>query len=271
MRRHNHTSLSQCSEKDGRLYNNDRLWIYANPALCAQLIRGHHDAPVAGHPGRAKTYELLFRRYYWPKMTSDISRWTQNCHVCHRSKSTRDHLHGTVKHLPVPERPWTDISVDFITDLEKSSEYDAIMVVVDRLSKMRHFIPCHTKCSAAATAKLFVDHVWKLHGLPSSVISDCGPQYVSRFWRYLAKRLSISAKLSRSYHPQTDSQTERLSPETKSLRSYRSAKVKFLIVPTLPPRLPILAQFWLSHRNVGHKSSRKLQIQGSERTPLATH
>ncbi|KZZ93607.1 Ribonuclease H-like protein [Ascosphaera apis ARSEF 7405] len=204
-------------------------------------------------------------------MTSDISRWTQNCHVCHRSKSTRDHLHGTLEHLPVPERPWTDISVDFITGLEKASKYDAIMVVVDRLSKMRHFIPCHTKRSAAATAKLFVDHVWKLHGLPSSVISDRGPQYVSRFWRYLAKRLSISANLSRFYHPQTDSQTERHSPETKSLRPYRSEKVKFLIVPTLPPRLPILAQFWLSHRNVGHKSSRKLQIQGSERTLLATH
>ena len=220
-RRHSNVSLSQCSERNGRLYYDNRLWIPANKALRARLLHDHHNAPVAGHPGRAKTFELLARRYYWPRLLSDVSRWIRNCHTCRRSRDTRDRLHGYLKPLPVPLRPWTDISVDFVTGLERSRSYDAIMVVVDRLSKMRHFIPCRAECSAAAAANLFVNHVWKLHGLPSSVVSDRGPQFVSRFWRYLARRLMIQANLSTAYHPQSDGQTERLNAILEQyLRSY---------------------------------------------------
>lgn len=223
--RHGHVSLSQCSERDGRLYYNDRLWIPVDTALRARLLHDHHNSPVAGHPGRAKTYELLFRRYYWPRMHSDVSRWVRNCHTCRRSKDTRDRLHGTLRTLPVPARPWTDVSVDFITGLETSHGFDAIMVVVDRLSKMRHFIPCRAECSAAAAARFFVDHVWKIHGLPSSIVSDRGPQFVSRFWDHLARRLRVRRNLSTSYHPQTDGQTERLNA---ILEAYLRAYVAYL-------------------------------------------
>lgn len=221
VRRHPTVSLSQCSEQDGRLYFDGRLWVPADDLLRARLIRAHHDIPTAGHPGKAKTFDLLGRRYYWPRMVRDVARWTQNCHVCRRSKATHDRLHGTLRPLPVPERPWTDLSVDFVTGLEPSYDSDAVMVVVDRLSKMRHFIPCKTTCSSKTAAHLFVDHVWKLHGLPTSIVSDRGPQFVSRFWRHLLRRLHVSPNLSTPFHPQTDGQTERLNAVLEQyLRAY---------------------------------------------------
>lgn len=151
-RSHPSVSLSQCSEIDQRLYFDQRLWIQDHEKLRARLLYDHHDTPSAGHPGRSKTYELLSRRYFWPKKLQDVARWTRNCHICRRSKATRDRLNGLLQPLPVPERPWNDVSVDFVTGLERSHGFDAIMVVVDRLSKMRHFIPCKTNCSAKNTA-----------------------------------------------------------------------------------------------------------------------
>lgn len=158
-RLHPALTFAQCSEHDVWLYVDDRLWIPNDAGLRARLMYDHHNAPIAGHPGRSKTYGLLSRRYFWPRMVRDISRWTRNCNICRKSKTTNDRLNGLLCPLPVPERPWNDISVDFVTGLERSRRYDAIMVVVDRLTKMRHFIPCRANCSAKATAHLFVENV----------------------------------------------------------------------------------------------------------------
>ena len=107
-----------------------------------------------------------------------------------------------------PEKPWTHITADFITKLPLAQGYDAILVVCDRLTKMVHFVPTTEKTSAEGLARLFRDHVWKLHGLPESIISDRGAQFAANLMEELNQMLGIETKLSTAFHPQTDGQTE---------------------------------------------------------------
>jgi len=113
----------------------------------------------------------------------------------------------------IPEKPWTHISADFITKLPLAQRYDSILVVVDRLTKMVHFIPTTEKTSTEGLARLLGDNVWKLHGLPKSIISDRGPQFTAGLMRKLNEMLGIKSKLSTVFHPQTDRQTERVNQE----------------------------------------------------------
>jgi len=113
----------------------------------------------------------------------------------------------------IPEKLWTHISADFITKLPLAQGYDSILVVVDQLTKMVHFIPTTEKTSTERLAKLFRDNVWKLHRLPESIISDRGPQFTAGLMRELNRMLEIKSKLSTVFHPQTDGQTERVNQE----------------------------------------------------------
>ena len=105
------------------------------------------------------------------------------------------------------------LSVDFIVELPLSSGHDAVMTVVDSVSKRVHFIPTHTMVTAEGAARLFLHQVWKLHGLPKYVVSDCGPQFVARFTRELYRLLEIKLASSTAWHPQTDRQTEHVNQE----------------------------------------------------------
>jgi len=113
----------------------------------------------------------------------------------------------------IPEKPWMHISADFITKLPLAQGYNSILVVVDRLTKMVYFIPTTEKTLAEGLARLFRDNVWKLHGLPESIILDQGPQFAAGIMQELNKMLGIESKLSMAFHPQTDGQMERVSQE----------------------------------------------------------
>jgi len=110
----------------------------------------------------------------------------------------------------IPEKPWTHISADFITKLPLAQGYNSILVVVNRLTKIVHFIPTTEKTLAEGLARLFRDNVWKLHGLPESIILDRGPQFMAGLIRELNQMLGIESKISMAFHPQTDSQIERV-------------------------------------------------------------
>ena len=142
-------------------------------------------------------------------MRKDLGRYVRNCHPCRRSKASRKSPFGILKPNSVPDAPWQDLSMDFVIGLPKSKGYDAIWVVVDRLMKLCHMVPCKSTCSSKDLADLSLHNIWKLHGLPSTVISDRGPQFASRFWKALCERFRIEQRLSTGFHPQTDGQTER--------------------------------------------------------------
>jgi hypothetical protein len=202
-------SLSECTIQNDRLYYQNRLVIPDHDELKLKLLQYVHDSPVGGHNGRAKTLELLQRQYYWPQMHETVRRYVASCHVCSRIKASREKYHGLLKPLPVPDRRWKHISVDFVTGLPDSRGRTNIMVVVCRLCKKAHFIGCKD-IETLTVARLFMKHIWKHHGLPDSVISDRGSQFISAFWDELTRQLKIRSRLSTAYHPETDGQTERI-------------------------------------------------------------
>jgi hypothetical protein len=203
--------LAQCSTRKGLLIYRDTLYVSDDPALQLHLLKEHHDAPSAGHVGRAKTFELLARSYYWPTMCKFVERYMRTYHTsgCSRSKTSRHVPFGVLRPLPVPQKPWTYISIDFVTRLPESKGKDAILVVVDRLSTMKHYIAYHMTTGSEDLARLYIDHIWKLHGLPTSIVSDRGTQFTSKFWKSLCKALKITVAMSSAFHPEIDGQTER--------------------------------------------------------------
>lgn len=176
--------LQSCKAENDLLYKEKRLWVPGDLQL--DVVREIHDQPAVGHPGFRRTMLTIQRHYYWPGMKTTIARYLRNCHVCKRSKAPRDGYNGLLEPLPIPERPWTDISMDFVTGLPECQWYgrlyNAILMVVDRLAKEKIYIPCSDKdngTNTEATARMLVQHVWSKHGLPTSVVSDRGPQFVS--------------------------------------------------------------------------------------------
>ena len=142
-----------------------------------------------------------------------MKRYVEGCDQCQRMKNRMEMLAGKLRPNQVPERPWQHISVDFITKLLVSKGHDSILVVCNRFSKMSHFVAITEKTTAEGLARLFRDNVWKLHGLPESVILDREPQFAAGITKELNKMLGIETKLSTVYHPETDGQTERTNQE----------------------------------------------------------
>ena len=201
---------AQCTEKKGRIRYRGSIYVPDNDELQLHIIQEHHDTALAGHPGWAKTFDLLDQEYYWKEMRRDVDRYVRNCQDCQRSRSSRHSTFGVLQALPVPEKPWEDISMDFVVGLPECEGFDAIWIVVDRLSKMRHFIPWHTTIDAFGLAELFSWEVVHLYGLPLTIVSDQGPQFTSTFWQQVCSRLGIDRRMSTALHPQTDRQTERM-------------------------------------------------------------
>src|SRR5690606_16187480 len=188
-------SLAECEVRNGRLIYRERVYVPDYPPLKLRLIQDFHATPAAGHPGRSKTLELLSRQYHWPLMRKEVDRFVRNCHTCQRSRTSRHAPFGILRPLPIPDRPWSHLSMDFVVGLPWSNGCDAILQVVCRLTKMRHLIPCRATCSAEELADLFARHIFRIHGLPKSVISDRGPTFVSKFWKALCLRLKIEVQL----------------------------------------------------------------------------
>jgi len=137
-----------------------------------------------------------------------LKRFIKNCDPCSRAKPARHAPFGPLQPLPVPQERWWDISIDFITDLPPSQGFDAICVVKDRLSKHAHFIPTTKTISAPKLADLFLTNIFRLHGMPRSIVSDRGPQFVSKFWKRFQSLLGCQVHLSSAFHPETDGSTE---------------------------------------------------------------
>ena len=205
--------LSECELRDNRVYFRDRLFIPDNNELRLRLVKLAHDTPTAGHPGRAKTYEILIRTYYWPGISNFVKQFVANCHDCARAKVSHEKYLGLLKPLPVPQRRWAHISMDFVVALPLSIDHYGqecvnILVITDRLTKMVKYIPMDG-ITAEDTARAFYLNVWKDHGLPCDFITDRGTQFESHFWHELCNRCRIKASLSTAFHPETDGQTER--------------------------------------------------------------
>ncbi|GJP71187.1 hypothetical protein CLOP_g2032 [Closterium sp. NIES-67] len=199
-------------------HGSTKIWVPNYPPLRQLLLEEYHDVLYAGHFGSNKTLTGIAKHYYWPHMADDVQKFVTSCDTCQRMKSSKQKKAGLLQPLPVPEQPWQVVSLDFITGLPPtSSGHDAILVVIDKFSKMGHFIPTHTTARTEETAQLFVRHIISQHGIPTTLISDRDPKFTSKFWKELMSLLGTKLAMSSAYHPQTDGQTERLNQIVEQL------------------------------------------------------
>lgn len=195
------------------------LWLQVDTAcvcvpdhapLRLALLRECHDAPSGGHLGVKKTQALLRRTYWWPGMATDARMYVRSCDSCQRNKPSSRLPAGLLQPLPIPGYPWEEVSLDLITQLPRSaSGFDAIVVFVDRLTKMVHFVPVHTTIDAPGLAAVFLATIYRPHGMPRRLISDRDARFTSSFWRATFAALGTTLAMSTAYHPQSDGQTER--------------------------------------------------------------
>jgi len=201
------------SENDGILRFRGKIYVPRNTDLQRRVVSLCHNTKVAGHPGCWKTLELVSRDYWWPQMSRYLGQYVGTCDLCLRTKPIRQAPVGELHPLQILDSRWNTLSVDFIVELPLSSGYDAVMTVVDSVSKRAYFILIHTTVTAEGAARLFLHQVWKLHGLLTYVVSDRGPQFVACFTKELYRLLGIKLVSSIVWHPQTDGQMERVNQE----------------------------------------------------------
>ena len=203
-----------------------RVYVPQDTVVRKALLSEYHDAPTAGHMGVTKTLKLLKRCYYWDSLPRDVKDYVNTCAICQRTKARTHRPYGLLQALPVPSRPWQEISMDFVTGLPPAVDpltrkvTDSILVIVDRFTKYALYIAAPKQLTASGLAELLLYHVFRHYGLPDGIISDRGSLFTSNFWTDLCYHLAVKRRLSTAFHPQTDGQTER---QNQSLEHYLRA------------------------------------------------
>jgi hypothetical protein len=202
-----------CFRKDAKdvVWFEQRLVVPVDPELRKEIFDEAHLSKFSIHPGSTKMYQDLKKNFWWSNMKVDIAKYVAECDTCHRVKASHLKSAGVLQPLTIPLWKWDDISMDFIVGLPLTArKKDSIWVIVDRLTKTAHFIAVHTTHSVQDYAELYIDQIVCLHGIPKTIVSDRGTQFVARFWEQLHESLGTKLVRSSSYHPQTDGQTERV-------------------------------------------------------------
>lgn len=168
---------------DGLLYFGERLFVPSTCGLQQSLINEFHSSPLGGHSGTKATLARLDASLYWPSMRQSVTEFVAQCQVCQQHKTSTQAPIGLVQPLPIPGNIWEDIALDFITHLPLSHGKSVIWVVVDRLTKYAHFFSLPTQFTAQSLAAIFSSEVYRLHGVPKSIVSDCDPLFLSTFWK----------------------------------------------------------------------------------------
>ncbi|KAL1915001.1 uncharacterized protein VTP21DRAFT_7706 [Calcarisporiella thermophila] len=175
----------------------NRLYIPEDPGIRTKLLQENHDLAIAGHLGVERTYERVQRNFYWPRMVESVKKYIRSCDTCQRTKANNRAPIGLLQPLSTPSQRWQQISMDLITHLPKSKKgHDAIIVFVDRLSKMAHFVATNTTSNAVTIAKIFFEVIFRLHGIPQTIISDHDPRFISNLWKSVHQLLGTKLALS---------------------------------------------------------------------------
>jgi hypothetical protein len=196
-----------CFQKDhqGVVWFGKRLVVPVDPKIKKIILDEAHKSKFSIHPSSTKMYQDLKLNFWWSNMKVDIAKYVAECDTCHRMKASHLKSAGVLQPLSIPMWKWDDISMDFIVGLPLTARKKySIWVIVDRLTKTAHFITVHTTYSVQQYAELYMDHIVRLHGIPKTIISDRGTQFVAHFWEQLHECLGTKLIHSSSYHPQTE-------------------------------------------------------------------
>jgi hypothetical protein len=185
--------------------------VPVDPEIKKIILDEAHRSKFSIHPGSTKMFQELKQKFWWSNMKVDIAKYVAKCDTFHWMKASHLKSTGVLQPLSIPMWKWDDISMDFIVGLPLTArKKDSIWVIVDKLTKTSHFIAVHTTYSLQQYAELYMNQIVRLHGIPKTIISDRGNQFVARLWEQLHECLGTKQIRSSSYHPQTDGQTERI-------------------------------------------------------------
>uniref|UniRef100_A0A4W5R6M5 Gypsy retrotransposon integrase-like protein 1 n=1 Tax=Hucho hucho TaxID=62062 RepID=A0A4W5R6M5_9TELE len=190
--------------------------LFVPKAARSQVLLWGHSSRLTCHPGVGRTLEFIQRKFWWPTIKEDVDTFVKACPVCCQGKSSHLRPQGLLHPLSIPHRPWSHISLDFITGLPPSLGNTTILVIIDRFSKAARFVPLTKLPSAKETAELVINHVFRVFGIPQDMVSDRGPQFASRFWKAFCQLIGATASLSSGYHPESNGQTERMNQELET-------------------------------------------------------
>ncbi|WVZ76042.1 hypothetical protein U9M48_024044 [Paspalum notatum var. saurae] len=197
-------------DEQGTVWYKNRIYVPDVDSIKKLILSEAHDTAYSIHPGSTKMYHDLKERFWWYGMKRAVAEYVAICDTCQCVKAEHQRPAGLLQPLKIPEWKWEEISMDFIVGLPRTQKgYNSIWVVVDRLTKVAHFIPVNTTYSGAWLAELYISRIVCLHGVPKRIISNRGSQFTSRFWEQLHDSLDSKLRFSTTYHPQTDGQTER--------------------------------------------------------------
>ncbi|KAJ9541425.1 hypothetical protein OSB04_027931 [Centaurea solstitialis] len=194
----------------GLLTRHGRVWVPFAGGARQTLLEEAHKSRFSIHPGATKMYRDLRVDYWWPGMKREVARYVESCLTCLKVKAEHQRPHGKMQPLEIPEWKWENITMDLITKLPKTPrKFDAIWVILDRLTKSAHFLAIRESFTSEQLAELYVKEVVKRHGVPVSIISDRDTRFTSRFWERFHADMGTRLHFSTAYHPQTDGQSER--------------------------------------------------------------
>ena len=196
------------------MFKKNRIWLPHDDDLIRKVVYEYHDKPQVGHPGFCKTWLMVKEQFYNTNLRKYIKKYIRECDICQRIKNKPESKHR-LQPTELADLPWEHVFVDFLGPLPKDRRtgMDMIMVISDKVSKQMHCIPTIQEVSAEHVAELYLEHVWKIHGIPTKIILDRGLQFSLRFMKKLLEHVGSHAALSTAYHPQTDGQSERLNQE----------------------------------------------------------
>uniref|UniRef100_A0A803U1T3 Gypsy retrotransposon integrase-like protein 1 n=1 Tax=Anolis carolinensis TaxID=28377 RepID=A0A803U1T3_ANOCA len=194
-------------QKGGFWFVNKKLYIPA--ILRIKILHRFHNNQSAGHTGITKTTKAIVKHCWWPGMRKDIKNHIVQCDDCARNKSGGGKPMGLLQTVAEPTRPWECVAMDFVGELPVSKGHRYIWTVLDLFSKQAHFIALTKLPSAEKLAELYINHIYKLHGCPSRVVSDRGVQFTAKFWEKFLEMLGAERSLSSAFHPMTNGAVER--------------------------------------------------------------
>ena len=176
-----------------------------------QIIQELHSIPYSAHPGIQRTVGKVRKSFFWRGMSGHICEFVENCPICEMKKSDHTLSKGKLQSTHIPETKWSEISIDFITDLPTSSRNrDNVLVMVDKATRMVHLAPCSKTVNVTDTGKLLWNTVVKLHGVPRVIYLDRGSQFIASSWQELWRLTGTKLAFSTAYHPQTQGVVERM-------------------------------------------------------------
>ncbi len=192
--------------------------------MYTKLLKKIHDQSFISHSDNQKTIDLVQRFYYWSDHRAMIRRYIRNCHVYQRSKTSRNSINELLHSLSISQKCWKNIAINFITELFLSEDYNVICTIICWLIKKHHYVLCHWEDADISVEEIIWIMLWnvyRLHDLPSSIVSNRNSQFISIMWQSLCKRLKITASLSTAYHSEIDNQLKRANQDVeRELRIY---------------------------------------------------